>query len=177
MELKTRRLWLREFEKADIPVLYAYNQHPEFQRFEAGPLVSEYQFFQIIQDIIAQQAEQPRQSFYFAVVRDHHVIGSSYVTIHDTKNRQAEIGYVIGFEHWGNGYATEAAQAVIRFGFETLKQHRIYAEVISENRASVRVLEKIGMQREAHLRENIYFHQRWWDTCIYAILEQEFIHA
>lgn len=173
MELWTERLWLREFQQADIPVLYAYNQHPEFQRYEGGQPVSEYQFSRIIEDIIAEQTHTPRTSYYFAVVNDTQVIGSCYIAVRHRDHRQAEIGYVVGYPYWRKGYATEAAQEVLRYGFETLNMHRIYAEVISENRASVRVLEKVGMRQEAQLCENTYFSGRWWNTCIYALLEHE----
>lgn len=173
LELRTERLCLREFVDADIPVLHAYNLHPMARRYESGPPVSENQFRQIIYGILAEQAERPRQGYYFAIVRDQQVIGSCYLAIRDMTHRQAETGYMLGYEHWGQGYATEAARAAVDFGFETLGLHRIYAEALSENTASRRVLEKIGMRQEGTLRETDYFDERWWHTCIYAILEHE----
>jgi RimJ/RimL family protein N-acetyltransferase len=174
MELKTQRLRLREFEPADIPILYAYNQHPEFQRYESGPPVSEYKFHRIIDDIIAQQTCEPRFCYYFAMVCADQVIGSCYLAVRDLDHQQAEIGYTVGFEHWRKGFATEAARAIVQFGFEVLDMHRIYAEVISANQASVRVLEKIGMRREAELCENAHFSGRWWNTYLYAMLAHEY---
>jgi RimJ/RimL family protein N-acetyltransferase len=75
------------------------------------------------------------------------------------EHRRAELGYWLGVPYWGQGYATEAAQAVVRYGFETLGLARIYASHFSENRASGRVLEKIGMRHEGCLRGHI----RKWD--------------
>lgn len=175
VELRTERLLLREFRRSDVPVLHQYNLHPALQRFEDGPPVTEYQFYQIVQDIIAEQNQEPRQSFYFIMERleDQQVMGSIYLAIRDAAARQAELGYMLGFDYWGCGYTTEAGRCLVDFGFTTLRLHRIYAEVISENMASVRVLEKLGMRREALLRENRWFHNRWWNTCIYAILEHE----
>lgn len=171
VELQTARLHLREFDNADIPVLHAYNLHPAFRRYESGLPVSEYQFHQIVQGIIAEQAQPPRKRYHFVISRAAQVVGSCYVAIRDMDHRQGEIGYMIGFEHWGDGYATEAARALLKLGFETLHLHRIYANAISENSASLRVLEKIGMRREGLLCETDYFQNRWWDTCIYALLE------
>jgi RimJ/RimL family protein N-acetyltransferase len=172
-ELRTARLLLREFEETDIPVLHAYNLHPMAQCYEAGPPVSESQFSQLMCGLMAEQAQIPRYSYYFAIIQDTQVVGSCYLVIQEMHNRQAEIGYMIGYEHWGNGYATEAACAMVNFGFETLHLHRIYAEALSENVASRRVLEKVGMRHEGTLRETEFFNERWWHTCIYATLDAE----
>ena len=76
-------------------------------------------------------------------------------------------------QYWGKGYATEAARRMLRFGFEDLKLHRIWASVAPDNTASVHVLEKIGMRREAlHLKAD-WLKDCWRDTFIYAILEEE----
>ncbi|MEZ4570786.1 MAG: GNAT family protein [Thermomicrobiales bacterium] len=73
----------------------------------------------------------------------------------------------------GQGFATEAAAAIVRFGFEDLGLHCIWAECNAENTGSVRVLTKLGMQREARFRDHKWFGDRWWDTEIYAMLEDE----
>ena len=84
-----------------------------------------------------------------------------------------DIGYEFSPDYWRQGYATEAASEIIRFGFEELELHRIWSWCIAENNGSWRVMEKLGMQREGLLRENEYFKGRWWDTLMYAILEDE----
>jgi [ribosomal protein S5]-alanine N-acetyltransferase len=79
----------------------------------------------------------------------------------------------VGRDWWGQGYATEAARAVLRYGFEELKLNRIYAHHMTKNPASGRVLEKIGMQREGCLRQMI---RKWGvleDVVLYAILRQD----
>ena len=172
-ELRTARLRLRDIEEADLPVLHAHNLHPLAQQFEAGPPATESQFIQIMRGVMTEQASTPRYSYYFAIERDQQVIGSCYLVVQDVDNRQAEIGYRTAYEQWGNGYATEAANALVEFGFKTLQLHRVYAEVLSDNTASCRVLEKAGMRHEGTLHETVFFNRRWWHTCIYAILEAE----
>ena len=76
-------------------------------------------------------------------------------------------------EHWGHGYATEAARALVTFGFEELGLARISSWCISENVRSSRVLDKIGMHLEGRLRANERFRDRWWDTSLYALLRDE----
>src|SRR5687767_6404699 len=70
-------------------------------------------------------------------------------------NRRAEMGYLIGKPHWGKGYATEAAEAMLRYGFETLDLSNVYAHHMTINPASGRVLEKIGMTKEANRKQQI----------------------
>jgi RimJ/RimL family protein N-acetyltransferase len=70
----------------------------------------------------------------------------------------AELGYWIGEEHWNNGFATEAAAALVKYAFDTLGLHKIFAHYFSDNGASGRVLEKIGMVQEGYLQE----HVRHW---------------
>ena len=88
--------------------------------------------------------------------------------------QEADLGYELDPRYWENGYATEAARALLAFGFQELGLHRIWAQCIAENVASAHVLEKIGMQQEGHLRQNEWMQGRWWDTLLYAILETEY---
>jgi ribosomal-protein-alanine N-acetyltransferase len=91
----------------------------------------------------------------------------------DFEHRQAELGFWIGVDWWGRGYAREAARAVIRFGFETLGMNRICAHHMTRNPASGRVLEAVGMQREGVLRQRV---QKWGvyeDVVLYAVLRDE----
>ena len=82
------------------------------------------------------------------------------------------ICYELDPRYWGCGYATEAARALLAFGFKELGLHRIWARCIAENVAS-RVLEKISIRQEGRLREKEWMKGRWWDTLLYTILEHE----
>ena len=92
----------------------------------------------------------------------------------DQQHARAEMGYWIGKPYWNNGYCTEAAEAVLRYGFTELGLNRIYAHHFGRNPASGRVMEKIGMVYEGCLRQHV---QRWGvfeDLKIYAILKSEY---
>ena len=86
---------------------------------------------------------------------------------------EANIGYEFDPKHWNQGYATEAAHAIVDFGFAHFGVHRVWADCVAENTGSAHVLEKLGMQLEGHLREKEYFKGRYWDALIYAVLVQE----
>src|SRR5204862_7478299 len=84
------------------------------------------------------------------------VIGDVSVLWQSVQHETGEIGFAFHPDHQGLGYATEAAEAVLRFAFEELKLHRVIGRLEARNAASARVLEKLGMRREAYLIENEY---------------------
>jgi RimJ/RimL family protein N-acetyltransferase len=86
---------------------------------------------------------------------------------------EADIGYDLAPEFWGQGFATEAARAMAEFGFQELGVRRISSWCIADNIASSRVLEKAGLRAEGRLRGNEYFKGRWWDTLLYGMLREE----
>lgn len=83
---------------------------------------------------------------------------------------RAEIGYWMGVPYWGKGYCTEAATAVVTYGFETLGLHRIMAHHLTRNPASGRVLAKIGMVREGLLRQHLRKWERYEDIAVCGLL-------
>lgn len=124
---------------------------------------------------IDQQKEQPRTKFQLDIIlkEENRLIGNCGIRVNDPEMREANIGYELNTQYWGQGYATEAAEAILKFGFEELGMHRIWSWCVAENLASIRVLEKIGMRREGHLREKELIKGKWYDKFLYAILEHE----
>ncbi len=89
------------------------------------------------------------------------------------RDRRGEIGYVVGPRFAGRGLASEGAVALCAMGFEIVGFHRIEAQCDARNLASARVMAKIGMRREAHLRENEFLKGEWTDGLLYALLADE----
>jgi RimJ/RimL family protein N-acetyltransferase len=89
------------------------------------------------------------------------------------EHRMGEVGYILHPAFTGRGYATEAARALLRLGFEEFGLHRIIGRIDARNTASARVLERLGMRREAHLVENEWLKGEWTDEVVYAMLERE----
>ncbi|MCW2947645.1 MAG: GCN5-related N-acetyltransferase, partial [Actinoallomurus sp.] len=88
-------------------------------------------------------------------------------------HRQGEVGYIFHPDHGGRGYATEAAEVVLRLGFEELGLHRIVGRLDGRNTASARVLERLGLRREAHFVQNELVKGEWTDEVVYAMLADE----
>ena len=91
----------------------------------------------------------------------------------DEPHSNAELGYWLGVPYWGQGYATEAAREMLRYGFQDLGLHRIYASHFEGNSVSGRVLQKLGMQHEGCQRQHIRKWDRFLDSELYGILRQE----
>jgi ribosomal-protein-alanine N-acetyltransferase len=91
----------------------------------------------------------------------------------ESDHRRAELGYWIGVPFWGKGYATEAARALVQYGFETLGIHRIYASYLTHNTASAVVLKKIGMKYEGKHRAHILKWGEFHDLEMYGILASD----
>ena len=89
------------------------------------------------------------------------------------RDTRAELGYWLGADAWGHGFATEAAEAVLDFGFGDLRLSRIYAQVIAGNAASCRVLEKLGMMNEGIRRAHLRKGKRLHDVVLFGMLRDE----
>jgi RimJ/RimL family protein N-acetyltransferase len=175
MILNTRRLILREFNYCDWSAVLAYQNDPAYCRYyefsERGP----EEVRQFVRMFVSHQEQVPRLKFQLAVVQAEtgRLIGTCGIRRRSPDDHKADIGYELDPEFWGRGYATEAARAIVRFGFDALSVHRIWSWCIADNVASARVLEKLGMRLEGRLREHEHFKGRWWDTLLYGILEHE----
>ena len=104
------------------------------------------------------------------------VISAAQDMAEGVKNKeqgQAEVGWLLGRSYQGRGIATEAVKALLAFGFESMGLHRIYARTGSRNVRSWRLMERVGMRREAHLRQSHKVAGEWDDEFIYAVLADE----
>ncbi|MDZ8240383.1 MAG: GNAT family protein [Nostoc sp. ChiQUE01a] len=175
MKLETSRLLMREFLEIDSQAVFTYQSDPLYLLYSHWTHRKQKDVREFVQMFINQQLEQPRTSFQLAVVlkTENRLIGNCGIRVNDPELREANIGYELNPQYWGLGYATEAAQAILKFGFEELKMHRIWSWCVAENIASFRVLEKIGMHREGHLREKELIKGKWYDNFIYSIIENE----
>lgn len=174
LPLVTPRLVIRDFEDGDFEAVHAYGSDPEVVRFvEFGPNTEE-ETRDFLNRAKMARWERPRKIFHLAVVgqSDGRLIGGCGIYV-DAASQQATIGYTLSRDAWRQGIGTEVAQALLRFGFERLKLHRIAASCDVENVASWRVMEKEGMRREGHLIQDRWQRGHWRDSYLYAILQEE----
>jgi len=179
VELTTARLRLREFVAADWAAVLAYQSDGRYLRYYDWTERSEREVRSFVGQFLTWQKQVPRIKFQLAIVLpgEDRLIGNCGLRLEHAGSREADMGYEIAPNHWGQGYATEAARAMVRFGFGEVGLHRISAQCLAENAASRRVLEKLGLRCEGQLRENAWIKGRWRDTLLYGILEQEWAAA
>lgn len=115
------------------------------------------------------------KAIVFGIVtrEDAGLIGAVGLREIDAEHSQAEMGFWIGVQSWGKGYATEAARRVVRYAFEELKLNRVYAHHMVRNPASGRVLEKVGLKREGLLRQRVRKWGVFEDVVLLAILHDD----
>jgi RimJ/RimL family protein N-acetyltransferase len=167
-------LLLREFVESDWSGVHEYARLPQVVRYMPWGPNTEEQTRQVVERYIKSQQEDPRLKWEFAVTLSQtgRVIGACGLTV-NTANRCASIGYVYNPDVWGQGYATEAAGAILDLGFRHLDLHRVIGTCNTNNVASARVLEKCGMRREGHLIQDCLEKGRWRDSYLYAMLQSD----
>lgn len=171
MILTTERLRLREVEDLDWQVVFAYQSDPRYQRYEPSKYDLQMDVQHLVQEFIHWQHEQPRRKFQLAITlrASRVLIGTCGIRKAAASAREAELGYELHPDYWGQGYATEAARAMLAFGFDTLHLQRVWAQCIAENEASARVLERIGMRQERRMVKHTWMQDKWWDMLRYGI--------
>lgn len=180
--IQTDRLLVRELLLSDAPALNEIESNPgvtRYMSFDAQTLDQTRVYLEEAQKV---RAEMPRAIYDLAIVRradadamggSSALIGRCGLGIRRPEHREAELWYLLHPAHVGQGYATEAASALLDFAFNTLGLHRVYADCDPRNTASCRVTERLGMRLEGVLRENYWLRGEWCDASIHAILEHE----
>jgi RimJ/RimL family protein N-acetyltransferase len=173
LPLITERLVLRRFAPDDVQSLLALARQPSVARVLRGIEPTEAS----VRDyLVAQTSYEPFEQdkcFDLALERkcDGQVIGLLSLVRRD--HGKAEIGWSLGVAHRRRGYVTEGASALMTYGFASVGLHRIYATTSNINTSSWRVMERLGMRREACLREAEFRDGNWIDVLIYGILDRE----
>jgi RimJ/RimL family protein N-acetyltransferase len=175
----TPRLTLRLLTIADIDDVLAYQSRAdvcEYLLFEprdrttvaervstyadSSTLAKDGDYLQLAMEL-SREGEPPR------------VIGDIYFTIASLDNQRAEIGWTLHPDFARQGYATEAASAVLGFAFDTLRLHRVYAELDPRNDSSIALCRRLGLREEGYFVKDLWFKGDWGDTGMYAMLRSE----
>lgn len=166
MQLQTERLLIRDLTEADFDAVYAYGSDPEVVRYRVFPRSTPEATREHIARSISQAAEQPRHSHNLGVVlkATNQVIGGISLGVVDRERGEGAFSYLFRRSVWGQGYATEALQAMVRYGFEQIALTRLADGCDVRNVASARVMEKCGFRCEGE-REGERFYaltrQEW----------------
>ena len=174
--LQTERLVLRAFEESDFDAVYAMRSDAEVARYLYWEPESEEAARRAFSKKLANVSLLAEGDILAlaAVDRESGLLVADMI-LHWVSRGHAlgEIGYIVHPAHSGHGYATEAAAPLLAVAFDELGLHRVIGRTEVRNVASARVLEKLGMRREAHLVENEWVKGEWQSELVYAILDRE----
>jgi len=174
--LETERLILRPFTEGDFDFLFSIRSRPDVARYLLWGPQTEAQVRETLDQKIASRAirEQDDVLALAGVPKGtNEVIGDFILRLVSKEHQQGEIGFIIHPDHHGRGYATEAGRELLRIAFEDVELHRVVGILEARNGPSARVLEKLGMRREAHLVENEFVKNEWQSELVYAMLDRE----
>ena len=177
VELETSRLVLRELEDRDASATNVWESDPAVVRYQSNDVQTLEESVAYLRGVQAESREVPRRLFDLGVVRreDGLLIGRVGIRVGRPEHREAEAWFVLRSDCQRMGYALEAMRALFELGFRTLDLHRIFGDCDPRNGPSARLMEKLGMRREAHLRENWWLKGEWCDSWIYAILDRDWV--
>jgi RimJ/RimL family protein N-acetyltransferase len=172
LPIETARLRLRRLVAGDLAALHAIQSREDITRWLYWNPRDEDEVRASLEGHIARSTDE---GVVLAIELDGELIGTANVAIGE--HRQGEIGFIVHPDHQGHGYATEAAAAILALAFGTYDLHRVYGSLEPRNTASARVLERLGMRKEAHLIETEWRDGEWQSEAIYALLAREWREA
>ena len=172
VELKTERLLLRPFRLADVDDVYAYARDPDWARFLLPMIPQPYTRRNAEEFIAGRVAASWSTDSAFAIVLDSVVVGGINLHINE-RHETGELGYSLARVHWGKGLTTQAATAVVDWGFSELGLAKVYASADLRNAGSWRIMEKVGMTREGVLRSHTKTRDGRADQVFYGVLRAE----
>jgi ribosomal-protein-alanine N-acetyltransferase len=176
VELTGDRVRLREVGTDDAVAALGFAADPEFFRYlPFEPVRDEASEAEFLARLAAEARATPRRQYHVGIVwsATGQLVGMARLGISEPEHLVGDIGYGVRRDRQRRGIATEAAALLLDFGFGELGLHRVFAYHHPDNRASQRVLEKLGMQCEGRLRENLLAHGTWRDSVVWAILDRE----
>jgi RimJ/RimL family protein N-acetyltransferase len=180
LRVETVRLLLRPFVAEDFDFVFDIQSRPEVARYLYWEARTEAEVRASMEKKIASSAIHTEGDPLFLAVElkaTNQLVADVVLQWVSEEHRLGEIGFIVHPDHQGQGYATESSQVLLEHAFEDLALHRVVGRVEPRNVASARVLEKLGMRREAHLVENEFVKGEWQSELIYAILDREWREA
>ena len=172
-KLQTDRLILRKLNLNDEADVYRYASDDRVTRYLLWS--SHKTVYDTRRYLRFLERKYKRAEIYdWGIEYEGHIIGTCGFTSFSIENNSAEIGYVLGFDYWGLGIATEALRCVLEYGFSRLSLNRIEGRFMNENASSLSVMKKCGMTLEGVAKSKMYVKGRYRDIGTCAILHYEY---
>ena len=176
LPLETDRLLIRRFAADDLEDQFEYLSDPDVARYEYWEPFTSWEAVREMEEVESsvEPGEEARWCELAIVLKgEQKVIGNISIKVLSRQHRLGEVGWILNPNYQGHGYATEAANAILRFGFDELDLYWVIAFCDVRNAASYRLMERLGMQRLAQLKRNKLAKGEWRDELVYSIFAPE----
>ncbi|HLM58551.1 MAG TPA: GNAT family protein [Pyrinomonadaceae bacterium] len=175
--IETSRLILRRLADADLDTFLAYVNDPLVARYQTWESYTEEQARDVIEQQKGLEPGRPGRWFTFAaeLKEAKALVGHVSLSVKEADPLQAEMGFTFARHYQGRGLAREAAECVLDYAFTVMGMHRVVAITDCENERSVALLGRLGMRREGHFIENVWFKGAWGSEYSYALLRREWL--
>ncbi|WP_344306553.1 GNAT family protein [Fodinicola feengrottensis] len=174
--IDTDRLFLRLYQHSDLDQLHDIHRRSDVVRYLYWTEKSHEQTKEMLDRRMQKTVFDPdSDGLILAVERKDtgELIGDISLFDYDKVNNQAEFGFIFHPDHQGRGFASEAARVGLDLAFDAFGLRRVIGRCDARNTASAKLMERLGLRREAHFREDEFFKGEWSSTYVYAILASE----
>ena len=173
--IETERLLLRKITLNDASDMFEYASNPEVSEYTMWSThvsLEDTKYF--LKSLTKMYKRRELVDWGIVHKAEKKFIGTCGFVEWSMTHSRAEIGYALSARYWSEGYMSEAVNAIIEFGFREMLLNRVMGRCEVNNIASARVMEKVGMQLEGILRQQLFVKGKYWDLKIYSILREEF---
>jgi RimJ/RimL family protein N-acetyltransferase len=172
---ETSRLRMRPMVDADLDSFVAYRSDPEVARYQSWQDYTRAEGQALIGSMRELRLGQPGQWYQVAIESKGGgaLVGDLASKVDASEPREMEVGFTLAPEHHGKGYGTEALTGLLDHAFDVLGMHRAVAITDALNVSAASLLVRVGMRREAHYIENVFFKGAWGSEFLFAVLDRE----
>jgi len=173
VELHGALVRLREFRMDDVNAALEIVGNDSVTRWLSFDSKDRDQTTEMLRGALERAQSVPREEYYLAVVLPGSDSVVGFVRLGFSGVKAAKLGYAVGADSWGKGYATDAARTMITFGFTELDLHRISAAIGPDNESSISVVKRLNFQYEGRLRDHVFTNGAWRDSLLFSVLCHE----
>jgi RimJ/RimL family protein N-acetyltransferase len=177
--IQSDRLILQPIKAEDAEAIFGYRSNAIINQFQGWIPATIDDVHDFIRNKVSVVIDQPDTWFQLVIVKKDNgeLIGDIGIHFLESESLQVEIGFTLNCEQHGKGFATEALTRILNFLFRKLNKHRVIASIDPRNEKSIKVVERLGMRKEAHFRKSLWINNEWVDDLIYAILKEEWLES
>ena len=173
--IETERLILRRYKETDIDAIYEIITDERLTYYISYPPFTKEKELECIKKWIEEADTNKKEKWVMELKSTKEIVGNIDVNTINEKNNYCNVGYTIRYAYWGNGYATEAVEALVDYMFCTVGVQRLCARIVTSNLTSVRLATRLNMECDGLLRKGVYLKDKAHDVYVYSITDTDYV--